>query len=83
MSATCRRPPRRAHALLWHQIRYEQLSFWRNPQSAFFTFVFPVVVIAVFGAMFGGGRTGSSNGCGPRRCRPGRTSSACWRTASC
>ncbi|MES4902910.1 MULTISPECIES: ABC transporter permease [unclassified Streptomyces] len=57
MSAAGRRPPRRALALLWHQIRYEQLSFWRNPQSAFFTFVFPVVVIAVFGAMFGGGGT--------------------------
>ncbi|MFJ9867674.1 ABC transporter permease [Streptomyces sp. NPDC101165] len=40
--------------LLWHQIRYEQLSFWRNPQSAFFTFVFPVVVMAVFGGLFGG-----------------------------
>ncbi|MER6950354.1 ABC transporter permease [Nonomuraea sp. NPDC000554] len=42
-------------ALVRHQIRYEQLSFWRNPQSAFFTFVFPVVVIAIFGALFGGG----------------------------
>lgn len=40
--------------MIWHQIRYEQLSFWRNPQSAFFTFVFPVVVIAIFGALFGG-----------------------------
>ena len=42
-------------ALLWHQIRYEQLSFWRNPQSAFFTFIFPVVLIVVFGAVFNGG----------------------------
>ncbi|AEW98923.1 ABC transporter permease [Streptantibioticus cattleyicolor] len=51
--------PRRGAALLWHQIRYEQLTFWRNPQSAFFTFVFPVVVMAVFGALFGGvGATG-------------------------
>jgi ABC-2 type transport system permease protein len=40
-------------ALVRHQIRYEQLSFWRNPQSAFFTFVLPVVVITVFGALFG------------------------------
>ncbi|MEU9479220.1 ABC transporter permease [Streptomyces sp. NPDC048191] len=40
--------------LLRHQIRYEQLSFWRNPQSAFFTFVFPVVVMAVFGGLFDG-----------------------------
>jgi ABC-2 type transport system permease protein len=41
-------------ALLWHQVRYEQLSFWRNPQSAFFTFVFPVVIITLFGALFHG-----------------------------
>ena len=29
-----------------------------------------------------GGRTGSSSGSGPRRSRPGPTSSGCWRTAS-
>ena len=49
------RAPRQDVALLWHQIRYEQLSFWRNPQSAFFTFVFPVVLITIFGALFHGG----------------------------
>lgn len=43
---------RRDLALVWHQARYEQLSFWRNPQSAFFTFVLPVVVITIFGALF-------------------------------
>jgi ABC-2 type transport system permease protein len=46
-------------ALLAHQVRYEQLSFWRNPQSAFFTFVFPVVVIIIFGAVFSGNSGGS------------------------
>lgn len=50
---------RRDLALLWHQIRYEQLSFWRNPQSAFFTFLFPVVIIAIFGALFSGGQPSS------------------------
>lgn len=40
--------------LLVHQIRFEQLSFRRNPQAAFFTFVFPVVIIVIFGAVFGG-----------------------------
>jgi ABC-2 type transport system permease protein len=59
MTTADRRPLRRDIALMWHQIRYEQLSFWRNPQSAFFTFVFPVVVIAVFGAIFGGGENNS------------------------
>ena len=37
----------------WHQVRYEQLSFRRNPQAAFFTFVFPVVLITIFGARSG------------------------------
>jgi ABC-2 type transport system permease protein len=46
-------------SLLWHQVRYEQLSFWRNPQSAFFTFAFPVVIIAIFGAMFRNGGSSS------------------------
>jgi ABC-2 type transport system permease protein len=54
MNTTPRSARRRDLALLWHQIRYEQLSFWRNPQSAFFTFVFPVVIIVIFGALFGG-----------------------------
>ncbi|HTS98162.1 MAG TPA: ABC transporter permease, partial [Streptosporangiaceae bacterium] len=57
---TMTRPARRGDlALLWHQVRYEQLSFWRNPQSAFFTFLFPVVIIAIFGALFRGA-SGSS-----------------------
>lgn len=37
-----------------HQIRYEQLSFWRNPQAVIFTFLLPVLVVTVFGAVFGG-----------------------------
>jgi ABC-2 type transport system permease protein len=63
VSVATYRAPRRDLALLWHQVRYEQLSFWRNPQSAFFTFVFPVVIIVVFGALFGGsGRSSYFNG---------------------
>lgn len=55
---SARRALRHDAALAWHQVRYEQLSFWRNPQSAFFTFVFPVVIIVVFGALtHGGGRS--------------------------
>jgi ABC-2 type transport system permease protein len=49
-----RRARRGTVSLIGHQIRYEQLSFWRNPQNAFFTFIFPVVVITVFGLLFGG-----------------------------
>ena len=54
MSVAIHRAPQRDIALVWHQVRYEQLSFWRNPQSAFFTFVFPVVLISIFGALFHG-----------------------------
>ena len=50
------RRPRSAVGLLTHQIRYEQLSFWRNPQSAFFTFMFPVLIIVIFGAVFNDSR---------------------------
>ena len=50
------RAPRRRNnlTLVIHQVKYEQLSFWRNPQSAIFTFVFPVVFVAIMGALFGG-----------------------------
>ena len=50
------RPPRRRRSLglLAHQVRYEQLSFWRNPQSAVFTFAFPVLFVVIMGALFGG-----------------------------
>jgi ABC-2 type transport system permease protein len=50
-----RAPRRRTNlALVIHQVKYEQLSFWRNPQSAIFTFVFPVVFVTMMGALFGG-----------------------------
>ena len=39
--------------LVTHQVGYEQLSFWRNPQSAVFTFVFPVLFVTIMGALFG------------------------------
>ena len=49
--AAGRRP---AGLLVAHQVRYEQLSFWRNRQNAIFTFVFPVVFIVILGALFHG-----------------------------
>ena len=53
-AAVAGRPPRRRSnlRLVAHQVRYEQLSFWRNPQSAIFTFVFPVVFVTIMGALF-------------------------------
>jgi ABC-2 type transport system permease protein len=46
--------------LMVHQIKYEQLSFWRNPQPMIFTFALPVMVIVIFGLVFGGSGSGDS-----------------------
>jgi ABC-2 type transport system permease protein len=60
------RPRRHNLRLLAHQVRYEQLSFWRNPQSAVFTFIFPVVFVTIIGALFGsGGRSSYFYGLSP------------------
>jgi hypothetical protein len=50
------RPPRGRNSLglLAHQVRYEQLSFWRNPQSAIFTSAFPVLFVTIIGALLSG-----------------------------
>jgi ABC-2 type transport system permease protein len=55
------RPPHGRHRLrlVVHQVSYEQLSFWRNPQAAIFTFVFPVLFVTIMGALFG--RVGRSS----------------------
>jgi ABC-2 type transport system permease protein len=39
--------------LLLRQLRYENRAFWRNPAAAFFTFVFPLIFMVVFNAIFG------------------------------
>jgi ABC-2 type transport system permease protein len=39
---------------LWfHEVRIEQLVFWRNREAAFFTFLLPVVFFLIFGAVYG------------------------------
>ena len=40
-------------ALAGHQFRYDQKAFWRNPASVFFTVMFPVVLLLIFGTVFG------------------------------
>lgn len=39
------------HQLLLHQVRLNQRSFWRNPESAFFNFAMPLGVLLIFGAL--------------------------------
>jgi ABC-2 type transport system permease protein len=38
------------------QMRYVNKAFWRNPASAFFTFVFPLMFLVIFTALLGGGK---------------------------
>lgn len=38
--------------LLLRQVRYEDRAFWRNPESAFFTFAFPLLFMVVINLVF-------------------------------
>jgi ABC-2 type transport system permease protein len=42
-----------AVALTLRQVRSENRTFWRNPASAFFTFIFPLMFMAIFSLIFG------------------------------
>lgn len=39
--------------LALYQVRSTNRAFWRNPASAFFTFVFPLMFLVIFTALFG------------------------------
>ena len=41
--------------LTLRQVGYTNRSFWRNPASAFFTFVFPLMFLVIFASLFGSG----------------------------
>jgi ABC-2 type transport system permease protein len=36
----------------WRQFRLERRMFWRNPTAAFFGFLLPLLLLAMFGALF-------------------------------
>jgi ABC-2 type transport system permease protein len=40
--------------ITWRQYRLERRLFWRNPSSAFFNFLLPLLFLAFFGAIFHG-----------------------------
>lgn len=40
-------------ALVLHQFRFDQKTFWRNPASVFFTVMFPVIFLVIFELLFG------------------------------
>jgi ABC-2 type transport system permease protein len=39
-------------AAVWRQYRLERRMFWRNPSAAFFGFLLPLLLLAIFGAVF-------------------------------
>jgi ABC-2 type transport system permease protein len=43
--------------LTLRQVRFTNTAFWRNPASAFFTFVFPLLFLVVFTSLLGSGTT--------------------------
>lgn len=40
-------------ALVGHQFRFDQKAFWRNPAAVGFTVFFPVLLLVIFGTIFG------------------------------
>jgi len=40
-------------SLFTHELRLQQLIFWRNREAAFFTFFLPVIFFLIFGAVYG------------------------------
>ena len=40
-------------ALVWHQFRYDQKTFWRDPAAVFFTVVLPLIFLFIFVTIFG------------------------------
>src|SRR5436853_4759286 len=46
-----RRPARR---LFVHQLRSEQLVFWRSREAAFFIFLFPLLLFVLVGSLYSG-----------------------------
>jgi ABC-2 type transport system permease protein len=41
-------------SLLWHQLRAEQLIFWRNRESAVFIFIFPLLLFVLLASLYDG-----------------------------
>jgi ABC-2 type transport system permease protein len=47
-------PARRRRSLFLHQLRSEQLVFWRSREAAFFIFIFPLLLFLLLGAVYHG-----------------------------
>ena len=54
IQVSARRAPR---ALFVHQLRSEQLVFWRSREAAFFIFLFPLVLYVLLASVYSGRRS--------------------------
>ena len=58
--------------LFTHELRTEQLLFWRNREAAFFTFFLPVIFFLIFGSIYGNDKIAKEGAsAAPRSWRPG------------
>jgi ABC-2 type transport system permease protein len=48
--------------LFLHELRSQQLLFWRNREAAFFTFFLPVIFFLIFGSIYGKDRIQNEGG---------------------
>ena len=48
--------------LFLHELRAEQLLFWRNREAAFFTFFLPVIFFLIFASVYGNDRITKEGG---------------------
>jgi ABC-2 type transport system permease protein len=39
--------------ILLHELRAQQLLFWRNREAAFFSFLFPIILLVLLGSVYG------------------------------
>ena len=51
--------------LFLHELRTEQLLFWRNREAAFFTFLLPIIFFLVFGSIYGDDRISGASAAPP------------------
>ena len=46
---------RKSHDAFWHQLKSEQLVFWRSREAAIFVFLFPPLLFVLLASVFGDG----------------------------
>jgi ABC-2 type transport system permease protein len=44
----------RSLQLVWSEVKYQQIAYWRNPVGAFFTFFMPVLFLVIFASLYSG-----------------------------